>query len=303
MRCLDHANTYNMGPAVISSSIHCQFVTIVIIAILFNWTILVDSRDTQCYWKIYDYEDTRGVKIIDVGCPEGRIDWFGLEGALRMRFRLPDVSAKLKACFRMRASSVRAMVSRETNNGLRALAILDAVTNEQVTVETCLNVVGEDGLVLFAEAPKSESPIGSLIIDYDLTSIISEDDMEECRPCTDNEMLLAFCTSDFVFRGEMESVKDIPEISHTEVNVKVNKLYRQPFIKQPFKTSANHPKIYNGSVYTPTKCHVMYGEGEFLFTGKIRFGRPILQCAPQWEQWVQLRSDAVRNGAYMCLLQ
>ena len=70
---------------------------------------------------------------------------------------------------------------------------------------------------------------------------------------------------------------------------------------------ANSGPEPSGTVIAPHKCKIrpsMWGsEDKFLFLGKIRLQRAILQCAPRLEDFDRIWSDAVREGTNPCTLE
>ncbi|XP_038613198.1 meteorin-like protein [Tachyglossus aculeatus] len=118
-----------------------------------------------------------------------------------------------------------------------------------------------------------------------------------CRPCSDTEVLLAVCTSDFVVRGSIRDVTNDPEQQESVIYVHVSKLYRQKSkIFQPLPGGGG----WQGPIKTPLECGVKPGDGDFLFTGRSRFGEPRLGCAPRFKDFQRMYRDAEGKGLNPC---
>ena len=99
--------------------------------------------------------------------------------------------------------------------------------------------------------------------------------------------------------GTMDEVTHEEEISH--IDVTVTKLISQS--ESIFKKSTDvwaRSQVLKGVVNVPLRCGIRLGEGQFLFTGRVRLGQPVLQCAPRYEQWNTVLDDAVNHGLLEC---
>lgn len=114
-----------------------------------------------------------------------------------------------------------------------------------------------------------------------------------------------------VLQGSMGEVIESEEESDTEIRVNPFKVIRQKHKQflQTLNTDLNfqsHPHRQSpdsqGSIYMPKKCGVKKGSGQFLFVGRQRLGRALLQCAPRLDDFVRLWSNAVSQGLNPCVL-
>ncbi|KAA8585186.1 hypothetical protein FQN60_003880 [Etheostoma spectabile] len=118
-----------------------------------------------------------------------------------------------------------------------------------------------------------------------------------CQPCSNTEMLLAVCTNDFVARGSITKVEQEEE-EHSIVTVEISRLYRQK--TQVFVSGGVRVRRWTGHIKMPLQCGVRFGEGEFLFTGTVRFGEAWMGCAPRYKDFLQLYHEAQDRGTNPC---
>ncbi|XP_024902860.1 meteorin-like protein [Pteropus alecto] len=120
-----------------------------------------------------------------------------------------------------------------------------------------------------------------------------------CRPCSDTEVLLAVCTSDFVVRGTIQNVTHEPERQESAIHLRVSRLYRQK--NRVFRPApAGEGGGWRGRVTTLLECGARPGPGEFLFAGHMHFGEARLGCAPRFEDFRRVYRDAEGRGLNPC---
>ncbi|XP_024001173.2 meteorin-like protein [Salvelinus sp. IW2-2015] len=119
-----------------------------------------------------------------------------------------------------------------------------------------------------------------------------------CQPCSDAEVLLAVCTSDFVGRGTIQGVEQ--EAEQLSVTVAISRLYRQK--TQVFVSGGVRVRRWTGRVRMPGQCGVRPGpgKGDFLFTGSVRFGEAWMGCAPRYKDFLRLYQEAEQSGTNPC---
>ncbi|XP_029014968.1 meteorin-like [Betta splendens] len=110
-----------------------------------------------------------------------------------------------------------------------------------------------------------------------------------CRPCSDAELLIAACNSDFVVRGHIGDVTHDPERHTSVVEVSAVRVFWQR--GGAFRRRGPAPR-WRGRVHTLLRCHVGPGGGEFLFTGSERFGEAWLGCAPRYKDFLSVYQAA-----------
>ncbi len=101
-----------------------------------------------------------------------------------------------------------------------------------------------------------------------------------------------------VARGSILGVAK--EEDQTSVTVSLTRLYRQK--TQVFVSGGGRAKRWTGFVKMPRQCGVKPGEGEFLFTGTVRFGEAWLSCAPRYKDFLRMYQDAQQQGTNPCHL-
>ncbi|KAK7502317.1 hypothetical protein BaRGS_00006270 [Batillaria attramentaria] len=79
---------------------------------------------------------------------------------------------------------------------------------------------------------------------------------------------------------------------HTNIQVAVQQLiHRNPDV-DIFTRVRRSDRHLTGTIHAPRKCGIKAGKGDFLFTGRMRLGKPTLRCAPYFEQWQRLSALA-----------
>lgn len=105
--------------------------------------------------------------------------------------------------------------------------------------------------------------------------------------------------SRFVFpvaRGTIKKVEQ--EEEQSSVTVEITHLYRQK--TQVFVPGGVRVRRWTGHIKMPLQCGVKSGEGEFLFTGTVRFGEAWMGCAPRYKDFLRLYREAQQQGTNPC---
>uniref|UniRef100_A0A7N5JW37 Meteorin-like protein n=3 Tax=Ailuropoda melanoleuca TaxID=9646 RepID=A0A7N5JW37_AILME len=159
----------------------------------------------------------------------------------------------------------------------------------------------EHGGLFVEAAPQQDISRRTTGFQYELTSRHAGSDLHAlsapCRPCSDAEVLLAVCTSDFVVRGSIQNVTHAPEQQESAIHLHVSRLYRQ---KSRVFRPAPEGGGWRGRVTTLLECGVRPGRGEFLFTGHMHFGEARLGCAPRFKDFQRTYRDAEERGLNPC---
>ncbi|XP_068193607.1 meteorin-like protein isoform X2 [Antennarius striatus] len=117
-----------------------------------------------------------------------------------------------------------------------------------------------------------------------------------CRPCSDTELLMAICSSDFVIRGSIRNVSHNTIRQTSTVEVSASRMYWQRsgvFEPQAVGSASSQPgSSWHGQILTLLQCHVKPGDGEFLFTGSEHFGEAWLGCAPRYKHFLSVYQAA-----------
>lgn len=116
-----------------------------------------------------------------------------------------------------------------------------------------------------------------------------DEEEEDCRPCTMNELAKAYCQSDLVARGTVSAVQRQPDLEAAELVLGVTKILHR--IEE--NESNNDVDLADPSnrrhirVRVPTACDARHGQGEFVIMAKRRLGDLVLVCAPRLETWIK----------------
>lgn len=99
-----------------------------------------------------------------------------------------------------------------------------------------------------------------------------------------------------VARGSVKKVEK--EEEHSSITVEISRLYRQK--TQIFASGGVRVRKWTGHIKMPLQCGVKSGEGDFLFTGTVRFGEAWMGCAPRYKDFLRLYHAAQQRGANPC---
>ncbi|XP_068118655.1 meteorin-like protein [Hyperolius riggenbachi] len=272
------------------------------------FTVIVMGRGSAiqytsdlCNWKgsgLTHEPHKKEVEQVYLRCAEGSVEWMYPTGALIVNL-LPNTlssSDHLTVCIKPFKDSKGSNIYLEKTGELKML-IQDGEHAPQKVY--CF---AQDQGVLFIEAtPQLDISRKITAFQYELISRRTLSDLhaisDPCQPCSDTEVLLAVCISDFVVRGSITGVTNDPEQQESSIAISVNKLYRQ---KNKIFQKSKDQESWEGQIKTPLKCGVRAGQGDFLFTGRLHFGEPRLGCAPRYKDFQRIYLEAKDNGLNPC---
>lgn len=107
------------------------------------------------------------------------------------------------------------------------------------------------------------------------------------------------CSAYPVARGSITKVEQKEE--HWSIRVLLSRLYRQK--TRIFTGGGVRARSWTGSIKMPAQCRVRSGEGEFLFTGTVRFGEAWMGCAPRYKDFRRLYREARLRGTNPCQVE
>lgn len=281
----------------------------------------VAGYDAGCDWDgsgLRDPDDgstsrwtkSRSVVPVYLRCDQGRVTWRYPRGALRVVLRLGGTGSgaprEFRACVKIPGNSTGAAVHLEGHR--RLLPIFKGPTPDGDEVHSCFtSYKGQAALFLEATTDTDHQlRRDTLRLWYHLTPVTSrrdlEDDMAECRPCSDRELLHHYCSSDFVVEGTVTSLKHEAKRDVTEITVSATRIHRDSAQEPAFSTENTNAASPVAILQRPLKCGTRAGKGHFLFLGVRVLGKPALQCAPRLQHWRKLRDRALRDGTSPCTL-
>ncbi|XP_017280736.1 meteorin-like protein [Kryptolebias marmoratus] len=262
---------------------------------------LCQYSSDQCSWKgsgLTHEGHTRDVEQVYLRCSQGSLEWLYPTGAIIVNLRPNTVSpatARLSVCIKPSRDSTGTNIYLDRSGKLRLLL------REQDQGQGKVHCFGIQEGALFIEAvPHMDISRRITAFQYELVSdrLRAEalSPSAPCQPCSDAEMLLAVCTNDFAARGSIRKVEE--EEEHSSVTVEISRLYRQK--TQVFASGGVRVRSWTGNIKMPLQCRVKSGEGEFLFTGTVRFGEAWMGCAPRYKDFLRLYREAQQQGTNPC---
>ncbi|XP_047659571.1 meteorin-like protein [Tachysurus fulvidraco] len=273
----------------------------------------------QCSWRgsgLTHEAHARDVEQVYLRCSEGSLEWLYPTGAIIVNLRpntFPEAGAdsRLSACVKPRADSLGASMFVERAGVMRMLL------SEEEQAAGRVRCFSLDEGALFVQA-STHTDISKRVTAFQYELIRGERDTagetisptESCKPCTDDEILMAVCTGDFVVRGSIESIirEGSDDEQQTSMLVSVSRLYRQK--RRVFEGRGR--SRWSGHIMVPRNCGIQVGQGpdfgvwkpagleEFLFTGAVRFGEAWLGCTPRYHDFLLMYQAAVESGSNPC---
>lgn len=231
-------------------------------------------------------------------CSQGSLEWLYPTGAIIVNLRPNTVSpaaAKLSVCIKPSTESSGANIYLDRTGKLRLLLHEE---DQALGKVLCFGI--QEGALFIEAIPHMDISRRTTAFQYELVSNRLGGDPQSlsapCQPCSDTEMLLAVCTNDFVARGTIRKVER--QEDRWSVTVEVSRLYRQK--SQVFVSGGVRVRSWTGQIKMPLQCGVKAGEGDFLFTGAVRFGEAWMGCAPRYKDFLRVFNEAQKQGTNPC---
>lgn len=270
--------------------------------------VLLGSAGAQyssdlCSWKgsgLTHEAHRKEVEQVYLRCSAGSVEWMYPTGALIVNLR-PNTfapSRHLTLCIKPLPESSGANIYLEKTGELQLL-VRDGEPGPGRA--RCFGL--ERGGLFVEATPQQDIGRRSAGFQYELSGRRPGRDLHAasapCRPCSDTEVLLAVCTSDFVVRGAIQNVTHEPERQESAIHLRVSQVYRQK--SRVFRPAPEgEGSGWQGRVTTLLECGVRPGPGDFLFTGHMHFGEAQLGCAPRFEDFRRVYRDAEGRGLNPC---
>lgn len=278
----------------------------------------------QCDW-IGSGGGGRGVRPVYLRCSRGTILWRYPRGALRVVLSPPilnELISKIHYEFIRKKDDIimKNDINPISNNSAFQLFGFRTCTKVSGPIRVYLETGGKlrsvysprDGkhkashrcfhakkqpAALYIEAEESsEYHDARLQYDLELRYIDSRkeisrrfnDEEEDCRPCSMDELAKAYCQSDFIARGTVSAVQKQPNLEAAELILRVTKILRR--IEENENNDADTSDFHdhrNIHIRVSAACDARHGQGEFVIMAKRRLGDLVLVCAPRIETWAK----------------
>ncbi|XP_071106109.1 meteorin-like protein [Haliotis cracherodii] len=287
------------------------------LALVVVWAVrgVMGTACQQCDCMVKDPDNNHGgITNIVAACEEGKVTWFTTNGSLRITLN-PTKSGLFRICFRVESGAFKTVVSQEIiettlqNHRLKTTTKKDIKLSPLLTTSgqskvNCISGSGPKRLYVETESAEEVLTVAKVKVEYDVEKIasgLSHSPYEVCRPCTEQELLRSVCSSHFVAIGTIDDVTHDEDTSHIRVTASKVVSQKEAIFQKP-TAGWSRPYELKGVVQAPLRCGIRHGEGQFLFTGRVRLGQPVLQCAPRYEQWRAVLEMAQENGQLECAL-
>ncbi|XP_070777208.1 meteorin-like protein [Enoplosus armatus] len=279
-----------------------------ITAVLLCGAVAQYSSD-QCSWRgsgLSHESHRRDVEQVYLRCSQGSLEWLYPTGAIIVNLR-PNTEpssgqmAGLHVCIKPYTYSQGSHVYLERAGDL---TLLLAEKDHALGTVHCFSLA--EG-ALFVEAV-TQTDISRRITAFQYELVSSQGPgahmypylhpgLATCKPCSDEEVLMAVCTSDFagsgIFRGVASGTSN-----HSPVVVTLSRLFRQK--SSLFAWSGARGRRWSGRINVPAQCRVLTGGDEYLLTGSVHFGEAWLGCAPRYKDFLKLYVTAQKAGTNPC---
>nr|XP_026241227.1 meteorin-like isoform X7 [Urocitellus parryii] len=262
--------------------------------------------EDRCSWRGSGLTQEPGsVGQLTLACVEGAIEWLYPAGALRLTLGAPDFGTRPGiTCLRPARPFAGAQVFAEREGGSLELLLTEG---PGLAGGRCVHWGPRERRALFLQAtPHRDISRRVAAFRFELREDrnpelppqvhgLGEDGA--CRPCSDEELLLAACTSDFVIRGTIHRVTHDMELQESVITVVATHILRQTLPLLGMGGPAGQGQVF---IRTQLRCGVRPGPGTFLFMGWSRFGEAWLGCAPRVQEFTRAYTSAQAAHLHPC---
>ncbi|XP_008301520.1 meteorin-like protein [Stegastes partitus] len=277
-----------------------------ITAVLLCRAVAQYSSD-QCSWRgsgLSHESHRRDVEQVYLRCSQGSLEWLYPTGAIIVNLR-PNVEPSsgrvsgLHVCIKPRTYSQGSHVYLEHAGDLRLL-----LADEDQAAVHCFSLA--EGALFVEAIPQADISRRITAFQYELVPSQGpgahmypylHPGLVTCKPCSDEEVLMAVCTSDFAGSGVFGGVASGTN-KHSPVVVTLSRLFRQK--SGVFAWGGARGRSWRGRVNVPKQCAVHPGQDEYLLTGSVHFGEAWLGCAPRYKDFLSLYIRALKEGTNPC---
>ncbi|XP_061686797.1 meteorin-like protein [Syngnathoides biaculeatus] len=270
---------------------------------------LAQYSSDQCSWRgsgLSHEWHRRDVEQVYLRCSRGSLEWLYPTGAIIVNLR-PNTEpssangARLHVCIKPELHSRGSHLYLERTGDLRLLMAESEHPQRKVR---CFNLA--DGALFVEAVPQADISRRITAFQYELVSGRGpgahlyphlNPALVKCEPCSDEEVLMAVCTSDFAGSGTFQGVLSTTD-KHRQAALTLSRLFRQK--NGLFAGAGARGRRWTGRVNISRKCGVPRGRDEYLVTGSVHFGEAWLGCAPRYKDFLRLYGTAERTGSNPC---
>ncbi|KAK2728004.1 meteorin-like protein [Artemia franciscana] len=241
------------------------------------------------------------VRSLYFKCSQGTIAWRRPKGTIRVHLKIGSGSKDFKGCLKVIGPIGDIKIFLESSKKL-----LPLMNKENGRKIHCF-ASNSGSAAIYIEAGPTQSSVSTLKVRYDLLIVRrgskSLDLWEECRPCSPEETLTAFCSSDFVAAGTISAMAQNTDEDRTELTIRSTRVLRQVshvFTKKRKREIDSHSGVTYGALHVPLACGATEGPGEFMFMGQLRLEEARVLCAPRIEEWAAIVDKANLEGTAQC---
>ncbi|XP_065808883.1 meteorin-like protein [Labrus bergylta] len=279
-----------------------------ITAVLLCGAVAQYSSD-QCSWRgsgLSHESHRRDVEQVYLRCSQGSLQWLYPTGAIIVNLRpntepLSGHTADLHVCIRPHTYSKGSNLYLEHAGDL---TLLLAERDQARGTVHCFSLT--EGALFVEAVPQTDISRRITAFQYELVPSQGpgahmypylHPGLVACEPCSDEDVLLAVCTSDFAGSGVFQGVTSGTN-EHPPAVVTLSRLFRQK--SRVFAWSGARGRRWSGRINVPAQCGVDPGGDEYLFTGPVHFGEAWLGCAPRYKDFLKLYVRAREAGTNPC---
>lgn len=273
-------------------------------------SLSVQHTCDSCDCIVSENEEAHAVQLVSLSCLDGKVTWYNPVGALRIELR-PNLSGTFRSCFITESGKARIKVSQEKEIVVNSKSpserssyvmndhnLQPLMSSTGSSSEVCLT--SSEHLILYLEPEITEGLSYQKVVFYYDNSLEKNpqtQSIEDCRPCSEAELLQAYCSSDFVIVASMDNVEH-DHLEKSRIGVVLSQIIRQS--GSLFTRNRRDLSTLQGVITAPRKCGIVKGDGLFLMTGRVRLGELTLGCAPYFSDWENIVSKAELEGKMEC---
>uniref|UniRef100_A0A4W5MCH3 Meteorin-like protein n=1 Tax=Hucho hucho TaxID=62062 RepID=A0A4W5MCH3_9TELE len=258
----------------------------------------------QCSWRgsgLTHESHSRDVEQVYLRCSQGSLEWLYPTGALIVNLRpntepTSGASPGLHACIKPQTDSRGSHLYLERAGQLRLLMSEKEQAHGRVQ---CFSLT--EG-ALFIEAV-GQQDISRRITVFQYELVASHRPGAHLYPHlnigTGKRPTHTHTHLNTAGRGSIHAVDTPSSSDHSSVAVTLSRLFHQK--SRVFSWDGARGKGWSGHLNTPLRCRLQpREEGEFLFTGAVRFGEAWLGCSPHYHHFLKLYRTALETGSNPC---